>query len=257
MINEKNCYAYITEMLLFSQRPFEHTDWSYLCNLSGINQFRNFRVFLIKDEKKDLDLETFQNLIFKEYHLQFCMKWNNLIICIVPVELLPDEKISELYDFLYKHLSKTIKISCGGIKEHLENVSDSFKEAARTFDMIESMKFDNKSYMKYEDLGVYRILYELNDVKVFEEYASDMFRELWKYDDENDAKLFTTLECYLNNDCNLEITAAELYIHVNTLRYRIKQIEQITNKNLKSISVLSEFLTAFKVRRLIEVIHDR
>ena len=66
--------------------------------------------------------------------------------------------------------------------------------------------------------------------------------------------MFETLECYFRNECDKEKTAEELFIHENTLRYRIHQIEKIMDKDLKNVNVIADIVTAFKVRRMIQIL---
>ena len=52
----------------------------------------------------------------------------------------------------------------------------------------------------------------------------------------------------------LDYCAEELFIHENTLRYRIHQIEKIMDKDLKNVNVIADIVTAFKVRRMIQIL---
>ena len=53
-----------------------------------------------------------------------------------------------------------------------------------------------------------------------------------------------------------EKTAEELFIHENTIRYRIKQIEEIMGCDLRDVNTITDIVTALKVRRMIQIIED-
>lgn len=120
--------------------------------------------------------------------------------------------------------------------------------------MIETVKKYRENLLLYEDLGIYGLLYELKDPAVFERYCTGIFQGIWQYDSKNDSQLFSTLECYFRNECDKLKTAEELFIHENTLRYRLHQIEKILGKSLKNINVITDLVTAFKVRRMMQIL---
>lgn len=66
--------------------------------------------------------------------------------------------------------------------------------------------------------------------------------------------LFATLECYFKNNCDKLKTAEELYIHENTLRYRLHQIEDVMDCDLKSVNTITDIVTALKVQRMLQIL---
>ena len=60
--------------------------------------------------------------------------------------------------------------------------------------------------------------------------------------------LFATLECYFKNNCDKLKTAEELYIHEDTLRYRLHQIGDVMDCDLKNVNTITDIVTALKVR---------
>lgn len=66
--------------------------------------------------------------------------------------------------------------------------------------------------------------------------------------------LFATLECYFKNNCDKLKTEEELYIHENTLRYRLHQIEDVMDCDLKNVNTITDIVTALKVRRMFQIL---
>ncbi|MBY7142912.1 PucR family transcriptional regulator ligand-binding domain-containing protein [Virgibacillus sp. NKC19-3] len=84
----------------------------------------------------------------------------------------------------------------------------------------------------YEDLGVYRLLGEMIGSKELTEFFSKTVGKLIAYDESHHLKLLETLEAYFKHNENLKETAHFLFIHVNTLKYRIRKIASITGYSL-------------------------
>ena len=66
--------------------------------------------------------------------------------------------------------------------------------------------------------------------------------------------LFATLECYFKNNCDKLKTAEELYIHEDTLRYRLHQIGDVMDCDLKNVNTITDIVTALKVRRILQIL---
>lgn len=84
----------------------------------------------------------------------------------------------------------------------------------------------------FRDLGPYRFLYELKDSKSMLAFHRELIGKIELYDSQNQTELLNTLICYYKNDCNARITAKELFIHKNSVIYRVKRIEEIIGLNL-------------------------
>jgi hypothetical protein len=83
----------------------------------------------------------------------------------------------------------------------------------------------------HQSLGVHRLLLQVSADEL-EVFVEDVLGVLLTYDANERASLVETLACYLRHHANLRRTAAELFVHVNTVRYRIQRIEALTNLDL-------------------------
>lgn len=97
----------------------------------------------------------------------------------------------------------------------------------------------------FSDLGIFTPLFsqELEIVKIF---CRNTLEPLLDYDTKNDSSLLTTLTELVNSNFNLKETAKNLFIHVNTLYYRIKGIEQLLRVDLSLISTRVNLFTVLK-----------
>ena len=81
-----------------------------------------------------------------------------------------------------------------------------------------------------------------------------MLGSLEEYDRVNDTNLTENLYVYLQNNCNSYATAAALFIHRNTLRYRLERINSIIQQDLDDRLVDAEFIVAFMIKKYLSSI---
>ena len=101
----------------------------------------------------------------------------------------------------------------------------------------------------YEQLGPYKYLLRLALDPDTRDQHRDALRPLLEYDDQHRSQLFRTLEEYLRQRGRVATTAAQLYVHPNTLRQRLSRIESITGLDLEREDALTVEM-AMKLLRL-------
>lgn len=259
-VEHNKLFAGITEDLLFSDKTYSRMDMSFLLKISSLDYGNRYRVALV-DIRKDstTEMQSYGKVVSElrdKKGIVLLTVWENLIIFIVPEKLISVSEMKSIYYALEK-ICKTVKMSVSTIKEKFEDCHAGFQEAIRTYDMIDTMKKYEENFLFYEDLGIWRLLYDLNEASIFEAYCDGVFKDLWSYDESNEGHLFETLECYFENNCDKVITAKKLYIHENTLRYRIHQIEEIMNVSLKDVNVIADIVTAIKIRRMVQILDNK
>jgi hypothetical protein len=86
--------------------------------------------------------------------------------------------------------------------------------------------------IRYEELGIYRLLLQVGDMDQLWQFALDVLGPLIDYDARHKVELVGTLSVYLNQHESLKQTARVLRVHANTVTYRIQRIEQLTSLDL-------------------------
>ena len=104
----------------------------------------------------------------------------------------------------------------------------------------------------FKELGLTRILYN-HDKQELAEFYWETLGELDHYALAQNSELMDTLEKYLTYRGDLKETAQALFLHPNTLRYRLKKIEEILDVNLEELDTKLSLLTAFKIKYLIKL----
>jgi len=90
----------------------------------------------------------------------------------------------------------------------------------------------------------HRQLFALHDAEVRNAFRSTVLRRLFEYDASHQGELAHTLRTFLRNAGRWKPTAAELHVHVNTLRHRIRRIEELTGRDLNSMDDRVDFYVA-------------
>ena len=74
----------------------------------------------------------------------------------------------------------------------------------------------------YKDQGIYTLILHVDDTRVLDEYVGKQLGKLFRYDEINTGNLCETLENYLAHNCNAKKTAETMFLHRNTMNYRLK-----------------------------------
>jgi len=125
---------------------------------------------------------------------------------------------------------KVTFIGSGNVYSDVQNIRKSYLEALEVIEMMFFLNVEQVS-CSYQELGIYRYIKLMYEKNINDEYYNEKIVQLMLNDKRNNSELVKTLWFYLKNNCRTGMTAQELFIHPNTLTYRIKQIEEIANIN--------------------------
>ncbi|MCP3033289.1 helix-turn-helix domain-containing protein [Halobacillus sp. A1] len=110
---------------------------------------------------------------------------------------------------------------------------------------------------EFAKLGIYRYLAALYEKNSSEDYYSEDLLKLIMNDTDKQTNLLRTLEVYLANNGKAKQTANELFIHPNTLNYRIKQIQELTNIDFNDFNMKSYLYTELLLLNNVEAYYQR
>ena len=85
----------------------------------------------------------------------------------------------------------------------------------------------------FDGMGLKRLLYAVTDELLLRELREDALKPLRQYDEKHEADLIPTLKTYLKNNGSIQKTSEELYIHKNTILYRMNKIRELLNCDLE------------------------
>lgn len=123
-------------------------------------------------------------------------------------------------------------IGIGGAFPQPEMIEKSFKEANTALSVVKKCSGKRGNLLLFEEIGIHRILSMIQDTAKIREFCDDFLLDLKKYDEANENVLLDTLHEYLLCDCVVKETARKMFVHPNTVSYRIKKIKQLIKHDL-------------------------
>ncbi|WP_085993228.1 PucR family transcriptional regulator [Oceanobacillus senegalensis] len=120
----------------------------------------------------------------------------------------------------------------GLLYEKAQHIHESYKQAQKMLKLKEIFTDELENIYIYEDLGIYQFIEELHDIQKGQ-YFNKYIEKIRTYDQKHRTSLLPTLEVYLKEDCNVYQAAQALFIHPNTMNYRLKRIKEVAKLNLK------------------------
>ena len=148
-------------------------------------------------------------------------------------------------------LSLSAGVGMPGIQ--VDQLSDSYFQARRAC-KLQAVLESREKVQYFSKLGLYHLLFFVQDKKELQRFYKNMLGSLEEYDRVNDTNLTENLYVYLQNNCNSYATAAALFIHRNTLRYRLERINSIIQQDLDDRLVDAEFIVAFMIKKYLSSI---
>lgn len=120
-----------------------------------------------------------------------------------------------------------LSIGIGRSVEAVRQIKKSYEEAMDAL-RIAGFMYEERSVTFFEDLGPFSFLFELEESSAMHKFCERTLGPVFAHDRQNNSELIMTLRNYFLNDCNLRIASEQLFIHKNTVLYRIRKVEELT-----------------------------
>ena len=212
-------------------------------------------VYLIRSDK-DTDFSSFEII-----ENMFPDKQNDFIISIdqssiVLVKSFPDDAENivlediahEIHNNLMSENLMKVTIGIGTLINNVREIARSFKEARVALEV--GKVFDNeKSIISYDNLGIGRLIYQL-PTTLCELFLSEVFKR--GSIDDLDQEIVFTIQKFFENNLNVSETSRQLYVHRNTLVYRLDKIQKITGLDLRIFDEAIIFKVAMMVNKYLQ-----
>jgi carbohydrate diacid regulator len=209
-------------------------------------------VLLVRQEgKTDLAvIDIIQNMFPDKQH-DFVISVSETDIAIVK-EVKKGISVKELIA-LAKAIEDTVNaelyiktvIGIGTLSLHLRDLAGSFKAAQVAIDV--GKVFDTeKTIIAYENMGIARLIYQL-PTTLCEMFLSEVFKK--NTIDSLDSETIYTINKFFENNLNVSETSRKLFVHRNTLVYRLEKIKKLTGLDLREFDHAIIFKVALMVRK--------
>ena len=189
--------------------------------------------------------------LFPDKLQDFVLSINETDIAVVkqiPADTEPEEleRIAQsIEETLKSELFVKTVIGIGTVAEHLRSLADSYKEAQTAIDVCKVFDTE-KSIMSYENLGIGRLIYQL-PTTLCEIFLSEVFKK--NSIDSLDQETLFTINKFFENNLNVSETSRKLFVHRNTLVYRLEKIKKLTGLDLREFDHAIVFKVALMVRK--------
>lgn len=159
------------------------------------------------------------------------------------------ETVCGLLSQLYS--GSNLYLSFGRPYADVEQIKISYQEAQKALLLWKKMGRSNH-IVYYSQLGLYRLLFKIDDKEEIREYYHYNLGVLLQHDSKNNSELLETLRQYLYCNGNLVKTSQALFIHRNTLLYRLNQIRDLLGRDIDDALVRLELLSSIVAKDYLE-----
>ena len=157
------------------------------------------------------------------------------------------ERLKEL-----KREEEVLFAAVGSNARSIRNLWESYHMAKKITDLSKAEHWEQQ-VRSYGNMGIHSLLFHIDSSECMEEFYAKTIKPLHEYDMNNNTNLVEVLECYLKTNGSLQDTAEELFVHRNTINYRLKKMEAILGKDLTRFEVRNELALGLMVAKVKEI----
>lgn len=158
-----------------------------------------------------------------------------------------------ILDMLNTEAMSKVHIAFGTIVNDIREVSKSYKEAKMALD-VGKIFYSEKNIVAYSKLGIGRLIYQL-PIPLCQMFIKEIFDG--KSPDEFDDETLSTINKFFENSLNVSETSRQLYIHRNTLVYRLDKLQKSTGLDLRVFDDAITFKIALMVVKYMKYMERR
>ncbi|MCR4745060.1 MAG: helix-turn-helix domain-containing protein [Lachnospiraceae bacterium] len=158
----------------------------------------------------------------------------------------------EIIEAFHDDSSVTVRVAYGTIVDEIKDVSRSYKEATMALD-VGKIFFGERSVIAYSQLGIGRLIYQL-PIPLCKMFIKEIFGG--KSPDQFDEETLATIDKFFENSLNVSETSRQLFIHRNTLVYRLDKLQKLTGLDLRVFEDAITFKIALMVARYMKYMEN-
>ena len=171
------------------------------------------------------------------------------------VLVLAEAKREELEQFvsllkenvMLMYTGQKIGICVGKVGDTVDHLAVNFKRLLPLLNVVEQQE---DQVLFYDDMGVFKILVEVNDTQVLKEMFSETMGVLQRYDKENNTDLMDYIRAYIQNDGNVQTVAGLFFVHRNTVNNQLRKVRELTGINPLTLEGKLRFSMGLKIKEL-------
>jgi len=157
-----------------------------------------------------------------------------------------------IVDMMNTEAMMNVKVAFGTVVQELKDVSKSYKEAKLALE-VGKIFYAERSVMAYGTLGIGRLIYQL-PINLCRIFVEEVFGE--NVPDSLDEETLITINKFFENNLNVSETSRQLFVHRNTLVYRIEKIQKSLGLDLRNFDDALTFKIALMVVNYMKYLDD-
>ncbi|MBR2292731.1 MAG: helix-turn-helix domain-containing protein [Clostridia bacterium] len=159
------------------------------------------------------------------------------------------EKIAiNIADTLSTEFYTKVVIGISTMVENIKDLAKAYQEAQVALEVGKVFETE-KNIISYENLGIGRLIYQL-PTTLCEMFLQEVFKKGSL--DSLDRETLMTIQCFFENNLNVSETSRKLFVHRNTLVYRLEKIRKLTGLDLREFEHAITFKVALMVRKYLD-----
>lgn len=197
---------------------------------------------------KDIIYRAFQN----RYHQFLSFQHHNELIFLINRKEVKTKQIpfSKTVEKIYEQANEEfgdsqLVIGMGNFYTKLSQISQSYDESLTVIHLITQHK--NPFIQKYKELGAYKIIMNVPDQSIIQTFQQDMLGQLYFYDQLHNTDFVDFLKIYLEENGSANKISKRLFIHRNTVAYKINKIEALLDIDLNNTFARTNLNVAFMI----------
>lgn len=238
-------------------------DWNYvvvmfdLCDRLENDKEETFYVPVLKERLEQFAKKA-ARVIVQDKHDAVVFTDNDRIVMVLSdiqeaeAVLYADKVKMQFLEFMKN--TESVFTGVGSTAGGFRKLSKSYMIAKKIVDLSKTECVEDTT-RAYASMGVNRLLFQIENTDCFEAYYNDTIRPLDEYDMLNDSNLAKVLDCYMKHNGSVQDTAEELFVHRNTVNYKIKKIETLLNIDITKFSVRNELALGLMVAKIRKSLH--
>lgn len=203
-------------------------------------------LFLVQANRNSIDdvVATLKNIFSDTSSVIFTIRQDTVVIIREATGKKPlklKELAHEYLNILHTELMIQVSISYGRISEHLETLSDSYREAEQAM-KIGTIFYPDVNVYGFSELGVGLLIHDLPEETCINYIRNNVGERFLSTDSIFfEREVLETADCFLRCNLNIAETARQLHVHRNTLLYRLEQIYNETGLDIRKFNAAMTF----------------
>lgn len=188
-----------------------------------------------------------------------CVKYQNYVMVLTSLK--QEEVFERRISICDSETLVTLLNECNGKAifswpyEDLLDTPHVYEQLKEVKDM-EIIRNNAETVIKHGAYSIALVMKQMQERHILGVLSSSAIRKLSYYDHVNNAELYLTLKMYLKNNCSIATTANAMHLHRNTLQYRLRQIEAVTDIDFSNANVRARLLYAIDATDYLQGTHS-